>query len=153
MIQSKTCALGLAQLHSRFSVWSINKYMHTQSCFGMYEINSFGSFHNDYMLAWVRRNQNISSQILCLKIKLKKYSERGVFDKQKQWLELIQIHTKWEKAEKNYKLRNMKDLNVPKKPSEKCTGFSYNRAELFNSLPSTIKETEKIDTIKTLIKK
>ena len=64
-----------------------------------------------------------------------------------------QIQTKWEKTEKNYKFRNAKDLNVPDKPSEKCTGFSYTGAKLFNSLPSTIKDTEKIDTFKNLIKK
>ena len=62
------------------------------------------------------------------------------------------IQTKWEKTEKNYKFRSMNDLKVPKKTSEKCTGFSYTGSKLFNSLPRNIKETVKSDTFKTLIK-
>ena len=53
-----------------------------------------------------------------------------------------QIHTKWEK-----------DLKVPKKASEKCTGISYHGSKLFNSLPLDIKESLNSVTFKTLIKK
>ena len=63
-----------------------------------------------------------------------------------------QIYTKWEKTESRYNLRALKDLKVPKKASEKCTGFSYHGSKLFNSLPLDIKESLNSVTFKTLIK-
>ena len=35
---------------------------------------------------------------------------------------------------------------------KKCTGFTYCVAKLFNSLPGDIRETQDIDTFKTLTK-
>ena len=63
---------------------------------------------------------------------------------------------KWEeKKDHKYTLRSSvnNELNVPKKPSIKSMGFSYNAPKLFNMLPSEIQETENIITFKALIKK
>ena len=67
-----------------------------------------------------------------------------------------QIKIKWEEKKGNkYTLRSSvkNDLNVPKKPSMKSTGFSYNAPKLIKKLPHEIQETENTNTFKALIKK
>ena len=43
-------------------------------------------------------------------------------------------------------------IRVPEKPMKRCTGFTYCGAKLFNSLPNDIRETQDINTFKTLTK-
>ena len=54
-----------------------------------------------------------------------------------------QIENKWEnKKENTHILRSetRNDIKIPKKPTTKCSGFSYFGAKLFNMLPCDIKE-------------
>ena len=61
---------------------------------------------------------------------------------------------KWKIIEKNYTLRSIakKDLKVPKKPQQKCFGFTDNGAKLFNMLPIKMKQMEDPDAFKTMTK-
>ena len=66
-----------------------------------------------------------------------------------------QIKAKWQQNRGGtYSLRRMKtnDLKVPEKPKLKCTGFSYNAARLFNSLPTSVKTIEKPNKFKSEVK-
>ena len=63
------------------------------------------------------------------------------------------IKSKWsEKPENEYFLRSEKEQKVPKKPKNKCIGFSYYGAKLFNKLPSEIKEVRNSNKFKSLTK-
>ena len=66
----------------------------------------------------------------------------------------LSIHMKWTIIEKRYALRSItnKDLKVPEKPKLKCMGFTYNGAELFNMLPTQMRETKDPNNFKTMMK-
>ena len=67
-----------------------------------------------------------------------------------------QIKLKWtEISENKYPLRSTvkNDLKVPKKPSPRCLGFTYNGAKLYNMLPNHIRDTLNPNTFKILTKK
>ena len=66
-----------------------------------------------------------------------------------------QIKLKWEtKNENQYQLRShaRNDARIPKKPNNKCKGFSYFGAKLLNMLPCDVKVTENSNFFKTQIK-
>ena len=65
-----------------------------------------------------------------------------------------QIQTKWTNIHRNYLLRSStgKELKVPDKPRNNCTGFSYHAPKLFNMIPKTFRETLNPSKFKTLIK-
>ena len=58
------------------------------------------------------------------------------------------------KNEKKYILRSdtRNDTKVPKKPGNKCKGFSYFGSKLLNLLPCDIKETKNSNNFKSKIK-
>ena len=65
------------------------------------------------------------------------------------------IKMKWSKKdESQYFFRNdvKNDQKISEKPMKKCTGITYQRAKLFNTLPSGVKKTQNKDTFNCLIK-
>ena len=55
-----------------------------------------------------------------------------------------QIQIKWtDLSDKKYSLRSIanNDLKVPGKPCQKCLGFTYSAAKMFNMLPIHLRET------------
>ena len=58
-----------------------------------------------------------------------------------------------DKGNSEYPLRNKeKELKVPERPSQKCIGFTYCGAKLYNILPDHIKDITKPEPYKTKIK-
>ena len=66
-----------------------------------------------------------------------------------------QIKLKWERKNENNRIlrsdtRN--DTKVPKKPKNKCKGFTYFGSKLLNYVPCDIKETKNSSDFKSKIK-
>ena len=65
------------------------------------------------------------------------------------------IKKKWSNiSECNCLLRSVAkgDQKIPKKPKEKCLGFTYYGSKLFNMLPCNIRDTKNPNTFKSMIK-
>ena len=66
-----------------------------------------------------------------------------------------QIQIKWtDLSNKKYSLRSIanNDLKVPEKPNQKCLGFTYSAAKMFNMLPIHLRETRNPKTFKNMTK-
>ena len=66
-----------------------------------------------------------------------------------------ELKDKMVKEKGSYSLRsdNRQDLAVPPRPKKGCTGFSYTGSQVWNSIPTEIRNHQKPLTFKSMLKK